>query len=118
MFCFLETGIREQRNMKIEYRQLWINTVNDLRYEIKFENRVKDKSFLLSKTFFFFFKQKYIFHSWMEYFCKIPKNLIASAFFLLKQVLKNIDIPWQKLWHLSTVEANFECCVGQINSLR
>ena len=30
--------------MKIEYRHLWISTVNDLRYEIKFENCVKDKN--------------------------------------------------------------------------
>ena len=37
-----EKLIREQKNMKIEYRHLWINTVNDWRYEIKFENRVKD----------------------------------------------------------------------------
>ena len=37
------------------------NTVNDLRLEIKFQNRVKDKSnFLLSETllFFFFFLKK------------------------------------------------------------
>ena len=32
------------------------NTVNDLRLEIKFQNRVKDKSnFLLSETLLFFF---------------------------------------------------------------
>ena len=30
--------------MKREHRHLWINTVNDLRYEIKFENPVKDKN--------------------------------------------------------------------------
>ena len=55
MFRFLETDTRQQENMKIEYRHLWINTVNDLRYEVKFENRVKDKNN------FFFFEQKYIF---------------------------------------------------------
>ena len=37
------------------------NTVNDLRYENKFENRVKAKiTFLLSETLLFFFKQKSI----------------------------------------------------------
>ena len=36
-------------------------TVIDLRYENKFENRVKAKiTFLLSQTLLFFFKQKYI----------------------------------------------------------
>ena len=37
------------------------NTVNDMRYEIKLENCVKDKNnFLLSETLLFFLKQKYI----------------------------------------------------------
>ena len=39
MFRFLKTDIKEQKSMKREYR----HPVNDLRYEIKFENRVKDK---------------------------------------------------------------------------
>ena len=39
MFRFLETDTKEQKSMKREYRHL----ANDLRYEIKFENRVKDK---------------------------------------------------------------------------
>ena len=37
------------------------NTADDLRYEIRFENYVKDKNnFLLSKTLLFFLEQKYI----------------------------------------------------------
>ena len=44
MFRLLETDTREQKNMKIEYRHLWINTGNDLCYEINFENHVKDKN--------------------------------------------------------------------------
>ena len=44
MFRLLETDTREQKHMKIEYRHLWINTGNDLCYEINFENRVKDKN--------------------------------------------------------------------------
>ena len=79
------------------------NTVNDLRLEIKFQNRVKDKSnFLLSETllFFFFFLKKHIL--FLEtYFLKIPKNLIASAFlffffFLPSQILKDIEMSRQK----------------------
>ena len=52
------------------------NTVNDLRYEIKFEYCVKDKnSFLLSRRLVLNFKRKYIL--FLEtYFFKIPKILI------------------------------------------
>ena len=72
------------------------NTVNDLSYEIKFENRVKDKKpFLLRETLLFFFKQKYILFLETHFF-KIPKNLITSAFLLQGQILKNIDMPRQK----------------------
>ena len=40
------------------------NTVNDLRYEIKSENCVKDKKTVLSsETLLFFFKQKFILFS-------------------------------------------------------
>ena len=34
---------------------------------------------------------------------------VALAFFLLRQILKNIDMPRQNPWHLSTAEVNFEC---------
>ena len=43
MFRFLETDIREQKSITREYRYL-DNTVKDLRYEIKFENRGRDKN--------------------------------------------------------------------------
>ena len=56
------------------------NTVNDLRYEIKFENCVKDKNN-------FFIKRIIAFLSWTKiYFIlggilfKITKNLVTSAF--------------------------------------
>ena len=57
------------------------NIVNDLRYEIKFENRVKDKNkFFIQRNIVFAFKQKYIL--FLEtYFFKTSKNLVASAFF-------------------------------------
>ena len=57
MFHFLETDIRKQKkNRKWEHRQV-DNTVNDLSYEIKFENCVKDKDN-------FFIKQNIAFLSW------------------------------------------------------
>ena len=56
------------------------NTVNDMHYEIKFENSVKDKNN-------FFIKQRIAFPSWTKiyfiveiYFFKIPKNLIILVF--------------------------------------
>ena len=43
-------------------------------------------------------------------FLKIPTNSIALAFFLLRQVLKNIDMPRQNPRHLKTGKTTFECC--------
>ena len=44
MFHFLETDIREQKKYEMRTQTSVDNTVNDLHYEIKFENCVKDKS--------------------------------------------------------------------------
>ena len=72
------------------------NKVNDLHYELKFENCVKDKITLLSEALLFFLKQKYVLFS-ETYFFRIPKNLITLAFlFLPKQILKNIGMQRQK----------------------
>ena len=61
MFRFLETDIREQKKYEKRIQTSVDNTVNDLRYKIKFENCVKDKNnFLLSDALLFFFKQKYV----------------------------------------------------------
>ena len=49
------------------------------------------------------------------YFFKISHNFIASAFFLPRQTLKNIDMPWQKPRHLTIAEANIKSCVGTKN---
>ena len=69
------------------------NTVNDVHYEIKFENCARDKNNFLFKQNIAFFLNKNIFCSWRHIFSKIPKNLISSAFFffffLPKQILKN-----------------------------
>ena len=74
----------------------------------KFEKCVKNFFIKqLSITFLSFFKQKYI--SFLETcFLKIPKNLIASTFFLWRLILNNIHTPQQKSQHLPTVKANFE----------
>ena len=66
MFLFLDTDIREQKKYEMRTQTSMDNTVNNLRYEIKFENCVKEinNSFImrdialfleqkkLSKTFF------------------------------------------------------------------
>ena len=44
MFCFLETDIREQKKYENRIHTSVDKTVNNIRYEIKFENRVKDKN--------------------------------------------------------------------------
>ena len=43
MFRFLETDIREQKKYEKRIQTSVNNTVNDLRYENKFENCAKDK---------------------------------------------------------------------------
>ena len=95
MFHFLETDIREQKNYELRTQTSVDNAVNDLRYEIKFENCVKDKNN-------FFIKWNIAFLSWTKilfletYFLKIPKNFITSGYFLPRQILKNEDMPREK----------------------
>ena len=108
MFCFLEIDITEQQKYEKRIQTFVDDTGNDLGYEIKFENSVRDKNKFCNKRKIFFFKQKYTFLFLETYFFKISKNLIASAFFLLRQILKNIDMPRQKPRHLPTAEVNFE----------
>ena len=64
MFRFLETDIREQKSVKREYRHLWTIQQMDLRYEIKFENHVKDKNnFFIERNISFLFLNKNLFYS-------------------------------------------------------
>ena len=60
MFRFLQTDLRKQKKYEEKIQTSLDNTVNDLRNEIKFENRVKHKNiyFLLSEILLFFLKQK------------------------------------------------------------
>ena len=55
MFHFLETDIREQEKYKMRTHTSVDNAVNDLRYEIKFENCVKDKKKFFIKLHIDFF---------------------------------------------------------------
>ena len=96
MFHFLETDIREQKKYEMRTQTSVDNTLNGLRYDSKFENCVKDKNN-------FFIKQNIAFLSWTkihfilgDIFFKISKNFFTSAFFLPRQILKNIDMPRQK----------------------
>ena len=100
MFRFLETDIREQKRYEKRIQTSVDNTVNDLHYEIKFENCVKDKNNLFIKRKLFFFKQKYILFL-QTYFCKIPKNLIAEA-----DTKKQICLS-----------KSLECCTGKTHWL-
>ena len=59
------------------------NTVNDLRYEIKFENCVKVKrTFVLSEPSLFSSQQNIYFFHGDKFFFKIAKNLIACSVFI------------------------------------
>ena len=83
------------------------NKVNDLCYAVKFENHIKNKRFIKQNISFL---ENQFFFICGNIFLMSPKNSIASAFFLPRQILKNIDMPRQKPQQ-STAEANSECCM-------
>ena len=71
MFRFLETDIREQKKYEKRIQTSVDNTVNDLRYEIKFENRF----FIKLKLLFFlnkniFYSCRHIFLRFLAFFCQ------------------------------------------------
>ena len=90
MFGFLETDIREQKKYEMRTQTSVDNTVNDLRYEIKFEN-IRN---VWNIAFLFFLKKIYSILG--DVFFKITKNLILG-FFLPRHILKNIDMPGRNL---------------------
>ena len=56
MFRFLETDVREQRKYEKRIQTFVDNTVNDLRYEIKCKNCVKDRNnFFIKRNIAFLF---------------------------------------------------------------
>ena len=87
MFRFFETDIREPKKYEKRIQTSVDCTVNDLCYGIKFEVCVKDKSNLsierniAERNIAFLFQTK-IYFILGEVFFKIPKNLIAQAFFV------------------------------------
>ena len=101
MFCFLETDVIEQKKCEKRIQTSVDKTVNDLRYEIKFESSVKDKK--ISEALLFCFRQKYIF--FLEtYFFKVSKNLIASAFFFAEAETKKHRYALAKASNLALVK--------------
>ena len=59
MFAFLVTDTRERQKYKNRIQTSVDNIVNDLRFEIKFENCVKDKNnFFIKWNISFLFKTK------------------------------------------------------------
>ena len=62
MFHFLETDLRELKKHEKRIQASLDNTINDLHYEIKFENRVKDKNnFFVKRNIAYLFKTKVYF---------------------------------------------------------
>ena len=56
MSCFLETDIKEQKSYEKGIQTSVENTVKRLRYEIKFENLVKEKNnFFIKRNIAFLF---------------------------------------------------------------
>ena len=54
MFHFLETDIREQKKYEVRTQTSVDDTINDLPYETKFQNFVKDKNnFFLEQNIVF-----------------------------------------------------------------
>ena len=91
MFHFLETYIKEQKEYEMKIQTSVNNTVNDLHYEIKFENCVKDKNIIFimqNVAILFWIKIYFILRT---YFFKIPKYFLTTSaffFFLPRQIVK------------------------------
>ena len=112
MSRFLETDTREQQKYEKRIQSSVDNTVNDLNHEIKFQRRVKTKiTFLLSKTFISSFKQKKILIL-EKYFFKIPKNSIASVFFIFFT-----EVDAKKYGFVSAKALAFADCWGEFWTL-
>ena len=67
-----------------------------------FENSVKNKNTFFIKQDISFLKKT---------------KIIAWAFFLPRQIVKNIDMPRQNPRHLPAAEANFERCTSKSASI-
>ena len=79
--------------------------INDLRHEIKFENRVKNKNNFFIKPNISFFLTKIFFYSWKSIFFKIPMNWTAKA-------------DTKKYRYLSAKASVFADCRGEFRTLK
>ena len=76
MFCFLETDTREQKQYEKRIQTSVDNTVINLRYDNKFDNRVKYKNNWyfyknnIKKNIVFLFLNKNIFYSYRRIFLR------------------------------------------------
>ena len=69
MFHFLDKDIGEQKKYEMRQHTSADYTVNDVRYEIKFENCVKNKNNFFVKKHFSFLN-KNVFYSWRHIFLR------------------------------------------------
>ena len=86
MFCFLEIDTKEQKKYEKKIQTSVDNTVNDLRYEIMFEN-IRDV-----RNIAFFFQTK-IYFILGDIFFEVPKNLILGIFFAEADTKKHRYTP-------------------------
>ena len=72
IFRFLETNIRDRKKYEKAIQTSVDDTVNDLHFEIKSENCVKEKnSFFIKRNIaFLFLINKNIFYSWRRIFLR------------------------------------------------
>ena len=70
MSRFLETDIGEQEKYEKRIHTFVDYTVNDLRHEFKFENRVKNKSNFFTQNISFLIKNVLFFYSWESIFLR------------------------------------------------
>ena len=73
MFHFLETDRRQQKKYEMRTQASVDNTVNDLRYEIKFESCVKDKNN-------YFVKRNNTFFSWTKIYFILGDIFVYNSY--------------------------------------
>ena len=105
---FLGNDAREQQKYEKRMQTSVDSTVNDLRHEIKFEDRVKNKSnFSIMQNIYILNKNVYFFYSWKSIFLRILRIQLRRHFFAEADI-KKTDMSRQKHRHLPTTERNFE----------
>ena len=101
MFGFLETAIREQQKFKKGLQASVDNTVN---VEIVWKTKI---TFLLSRTFLSFLKQKYILFLVTYFFKILIKHLIALVFFFAEADTKKHRYVLAKAFAFANCQGKF-----------